>query len=84
MLTNNLNLTKLNNLDLKKVNTKFFPVVNILKKLPNKISLYETVIVTINDLLVDQFLNKKITYKQLQDLLVKLTKKYQSKRNKYL
>ena len=73
--TNNLNLTKLNNLDLKKVNTKFFPVVNILKKLPNKISLYETVIVTINDLLVDQFLNKKITYKQLQDLLVKLTKK---------
>jgi 1-deoxy-D-xylulose 5-phosphate reductoisomerase len=31
--------------------------------------------VTINDLLVDQFLNKKITYKQLQDLLVKLTKK---------
>ena len=73
--TNNLNLKKLNNLDLKKVNTKFFPVVNILKKLPNKISLYETVIVTINDLLVDQFLNKKITYKQLQDLLVKLTKK---------
>ena len=73
--TNNLNLTKLNNLNLKKVNTKFFPVVNILKKLPNKISLYETVIVTINDLLVDQFLNKKITYKQLQDLLVKLTKK---------
>ena len=73
--TNNLNLKKLNNLDLKEVNTKFFPVVNILKKLPNKISLYETVIVTINDLLVDQFLNKKITYKQLQDLLVKLTKK---------
>ena len=73
--TNNLNLKKLNNLDLKKVNTKFFPVVNILKKLPNKISLYETVIVTINDSLVDQFLNKKITYKQLQDLLVKLTKK---------
>ena len=73
--TNKLNLKKLNNLDLKEVNTKFFPVVNILKKLPNKISLYETVIVTINDLLVDQFLNKKITYKQLQDLLVKLTKK---------
>ena len=73
--TNNLNLKKLNNLDLKKVNTKFFPVLNILKKLPNKISLYETVSVTINDLLVDQFLNKKITYKQLQDLLVKLTKK---------
>ena len=73
--TNKLNLKKLNNLHLKEVNKKFFPVVNILKKLPPKISLYETVIVTINDLLVDQFLNKKITYKQLQDLLLKLTKK---------
>ncbi len=73
--TNNLNLKKLNNLDLKEVNKKYFPVISILKKLPHKISLYETVIVTINDLLVDQFLNKKITYKQLQDLLLKLTKK---------
>ena len=73
--TNNLNLKKLNNLDLKEINNKFFPVINILKKLPNKISLFETVIVTINDYLVDQFLNKKITYYQLQNLLIKLTKK---------
>ena len=45
-------------------------LVNILKKLPNKISLYETVIVTINDLLVDQFLNKKITYKHKVKLII--------------
>ena len=73
--TNNLNLKNLNNLDLKKINYKFFPVVNILKKIPNKISLYETVIVTINDYLVKLFLNKKITYKELQNLLLKLMKK---------
>ena len=73
--TNNLNLKKLNNLDLKEINNKFFPVINILKKLPNKISLFETVIVTINDYLVDLFLNKKITYYQLQYFLIKLTKK---------
>ena len=73
--TNNLNLNSLNNLDLKKINYKFFPVVNILKKIPNKISLYETVIVTINDYLVELFLNKKITYKELQNLLLKLMKK---------
>jgi len=73
--TNNLNLKKLNHLELKKVNYKFFPVINILKKIPNKISLYETVIVTINDYLVELFLNKRITYKELQNLLLKLVKK---------
>jgi len=73
--TNNLDLKKLNLLNLKEVNNNFFPVINILKKLPNKISLFETVIVTINDHLVDLFLKKKITYIQLQNLLLKLIKK---------
>ena len=73
--TNNLDLKKLNLLNLKEVNNNFFPVINILKKLPNKISLFETVIVTINDYLVDLFLKKKITYIQLQNLLLKLIKK---------
>ncbi len=73
--TNNLNLKKLNHLDLKEVNYKYFPVVNILEKLPNKISLYETVIITVNDYLVNLFLNKKISYNQLENLLLKLVKK---------
>ena len=73
--TNSLNLKKLNNLDLKEINYNIFPLVNILKKLPNKISLYETVIVTINDYLVDLFLNKKISYKQLQNFQLKFAKK---------
>tara|TARA_B100001057_G_scaffold164978_1_gene165514 strand:- start:3504 stop:4685 length:1182 start_codon:yes stop_codon:yes gene_type:complete len=73
--TTDINLKKLNYLNLNEVNYKFFPVVNILKKLPNTISLYETVIVTINDYLVGLFLNKKISYKQLQDLIIKLIKK---------
>ena len=73
--TDNLQLKKLNHLDLKKINNKFFPVINILKKIPNKISLFETVIVTINDYLVDLFLNKKITFRELQNLLIKLVNK---------
>ena len=73
--TNNLNLKKLNDLDLKEVNYKYFPLVKILEKLPNKISLYETVLVTVNDHLVNLFLNKKISYNQLQMLLLKLLKK---------
>ena len=72
--TNNLNLKKLNDLDLKEVNYKYFPVVNILAKIPNKISLYETVIVTVNDYLVNLFLDKKISYNQLENLLLKLVK----------
>jgi 1-deoxy-D-xylulose-5-phosphate reductoisomerase len=72
--SDNLNLKKLNNLDLKIVNYNLFPLVNILKYLPKKISLFETVIITINDYLVDLFLNKKINYNQLQNLLRKLIK----------
>ena len=72
--SDNLNLKKLNNLDLKIVNYDLFPLVNILKYLPKKISLFETVIITINDYLVDLFLNKKINYNQLQNLLPKLIK----------
>ncbi len=59
LVTKKLNLNKLNNLRLNKVNTKKFPVVNILKTLPLNISLFETVLVTINDNLVDFFLKKK-------------------------
>ena len=68
--TENLNLEKLNNLELKKVNFKLFPLVKILKKLPQNISLFETVLVSINDYLVNLYLDKKISYNQLQVLLV--------------
>ncbi len=72
--TDKLNLNKLNYPELKKINYKTFPLVGILKILPNKISLFETVIVTTNDLLVELFLNKKIKYYQLQNLLLKIIK----------
>jgi len=68
--TENLNIERLNNLKLKKVNFKQFPLVKILRKLPQKISLFETVLVSINDYLVNLYLNKKISYNQLQVLLV--------------
>ena len=46
--SDNLNLKKLNTLDLKYVDYNFFPLVNILKYLPEKISLFETVVITIS------------------------------------
>ena len=66
-----LDLMVLNNLDFKNVNIKRFPIVNILNKVPNSSSLFETLIVSTNDELVELFLNKKI---QFVDIYKKLSK----------
>ena len=47
-------------------------MVKILKFLPNKHSLFETVIVSANDCLVELFLNKKINYVNIQEELFKI------------
>jgi len=44
-------------------------LIKILKNLENKNSLYETVLVTINDYFVNKFLSNKISYKQLIQLI---------------
>ena len=64
-----INLKILNNLKLKKVDLKKFPLVKILKKLPQNNSLFNTVLVTINDFFVEKFLNKEINYKKLIKLI---------------
>ncbi len=61
----NLDLETLNNLDLKEVNAKKFPVIKILKNLPMKNSLYETVLVATNDKLVEFYLEGRIEYNQI-------------------
>ena len=75
--TDELNLKKLNNLDFKKIDYKIFPMTNILKKMPNKISLYETVVTIANDHLVNLFLNNKIKYDQIHKLLFRFIKNKQ-------
>ena len=68
-----LDIKVLNNLNLKKVDTNKFPLVNLVNKLPNNNSLFETILITINDFLVYRFLEKKITFKKLIDLIYKLS-----------
>ena len=51
-----------------------FPSVNILKSLPNISSLYETILVTSNDVLVRNFLSKKIEFNQIIPLLISFLK----------
>lgn len=66
-----INFNVLNNLSLKSVDKKKFPFVNILNNLPNFNSLYETVLVTVNDFFVEKFLKKKINFNELILLTIK-------------
>jgi len=70
--TQKLNFNLLNKLNFTNVDTTKFPVVKILKNMPNNDSLFETVIVSANDKLVDLFLKKKITFNQISILLLKI------------
>ncbi len=70
--TKELDFNLLNKLNFTNVDISKFPVVKILKKMPNDDSLFETVIVSANDKLVDLFLKKKITFKQISAFLLKI------------
>ena len=70
-----LDLYKLNNLNLTKVNINQFPTIKILKNIPEKESLYETAIVSANDELVKLFLKKKIKFNQISSKLLKFLNK---------
>ena len=60
---------------LKKINPKRYPMIKLIKLLPEKQSLFETVIVSANDKLVELFLEKKISFLDIQRKLFKIIKK---------
>jgi len=62
----------LNNLSLKKVDKLRFPVISILKKMSSEDSLFETIIVSANDKLVNLFLDKKINFVNISNILLKI------------
>ena len=87
LVSKKINLDILNNLDFNLVNIKKFPAVKILKKLPKQDSLFETILVSANDLLVSMFLKKEIKFVDISIILSKLLKlreftKYKSKKSK--
>jgi len=67
-----INLKILNDLNLKKVDNIRFPVIKIIKKLLEKDSLFETIIVSANDKLVNLFLNNKIKFTDISIILLKI------------
>tara|TARA_B110000211_G_scaffold186119_1_gene211239 strand:- start:3102 stop:4268 length:1167 start_codon:yes stop_codon:yes gene_type:complete len=67
-----INIDVLNNLDLKKVDEIKFPVVKIINKIHEKDSLFETIIVSANDKLVNLFLKDKIKFIDISNILLKI------------
>ena len=70
--SNSLDLSKINNLQLVKPDEKKFKVLKILKLIPKNDSLFETILIAINDELVSMFLNKQIDFNMISILLIKI------------
>ena len=64
-----INIKLLNNLNLSKVKSSKYPLIKILKLVPSKDTLFETLLVSINDHLVNLFLQNKISF---DDITAKL------------
>ena len=69
-----INIKILNNLELSEVDNKKFPVINLLKNMSKDLSLFETVIVSANDELVDLFLKGKIKFTDISKNLIQISK----------
>ena len=83
--SNTIDINSLNNLNLKIIELKRFPMVKLLNFLPTKQSLFETVIVSANDTLVELFLNNKIKFIDIQKKLFKIinNKKFLKFKSRY-
>ncbi len=71
--TKPVNLHFLNNLKLKNVNTRKFFLIKTIANLPQKSSLYETILITVNDYLVYKFLENRISFKDLMQMIQKFS-----------
>ena len=67
-----IDIETLNNLNLKKVDKNKFPIIKILNNMSNKDSLFETIIVSANDKLVNLFLCGKIKFTDITNTLLKI------------
>ena len=74
----------MNNPKFNLVNQNKFPLVKILNDMPNKNSLFETIIVSANDELVNLFLIKKIKFYDISKKLIKFINKAEFKKFKLI
>ena len=67
----NLDIEILNNLNLEIIDQNRFPVIKLIRSLVERDSLFETVIVSANDKLVNRFLNGEINFIDISRILLK-------------
>ena len=82
-----INLSTLNNLNFSLPNKKKFTSINFLKYIKNKNTLFETILITANDELVNLYLKDKINFKDIYELTkktvrLKIFKRYFNKKPK--
>jgi len=82
LITKKININTLNNLNLNDVDSKRYPMIKLLNFLPENHSLFETIVVSANDKLVELFLNNKIKFTDIQKNLFKLIKEKEFKKYK--
>ena len=70
-----IDFKNLNNLNFQSVNFKKFPVIKLIKSMPHNDSLFETVVVSANDCLVENFLKKKIKFLDISKFLFQIVNK---------
>ena len=85
LLSKELNIKNLNDLNFNEVDKIKYPMINILKFLPKNHSLFETLIVSANDTLVELFLADKIKFNDIYKILIKLItlKEFKKLKTKY-
>ena len=68
-------INKLNNLNLKKPDKLKFPLLDLIKFIPDNESYFEIILITLNDNLVNKYLNGEINYQSIYKNILKLIKK---------
>ncbi len=77
-----LDFKTLNNLDFRDADPIKFPLIKVLKMLPNNTSLFETILVSINDKFVELFLSNKIKFTDISIKMNKMLSLYNFKKYK--
>ena len=76
--TKNLDINLLNNLNLMKIDKSKYPAIKLLNKINNNNTLFETILISANDELVNLYINNKIKFLDINRNLIKILniKKY--------
>ncbi len=83
IITKNIDYEVLNNLSLFTPSYKKFPSLKLINSIGNKTSLYETILISANDCLVDLFIKKKIKFTDIINNLIKILNIKEFKAYKY-